>query len=346
MKQDLQQLFANWLQSEYGEEFSGVLSVYQGSELILAQAVGYRNRAERLPNLPNTAFALASGTKLFTALAVCNLLKQGKLNLTDTLGSILPADLGTIDPGITIGQLLTHTSGIGDYIDEDQDTDAQLDHLYRTYPSYLWTSMDYYLQMMTSLPPKFEKGTEVSYSNTGYIMLGLVIEAVSGTSYQQFVTKHIIKALNLTHTGFYSLDALPANTALGYLQDDETGAWKTNMFSVPIIGGSDGGIFSSAADLTVLWNAIVSGELLGEAVTEQLLTPHAVAYAEYDLHYGLGVYVKQGAGKPYYYTAGYDAGVHVQSAYFPEQQLSVCVLGNVMDFDPYALMANVRAYLN
>ena len=110
MKQDLQQLFTRWLQSEYGEEFSGVLSVYQGSKLILEQAVGYRNCAESLPNLPTTAFALASGTKLFTALAVCNLLKQGKLNLTDTLGNILSADLGTIDPSITIAQLLTRCS--------------------------------------------------------------------------------------------------------------------------------------------------------------------------------------------------------------------------------------------
>jgi CubicO group peptidase (beta-lactamase class C family) len=228
--------------------FSGVLTVFDSNEIIFNQASGFRNISEELPNVTDTAFAIASGTKLFTGIAVCKLIESGKLALDTLLCDIVKQDLGQIDKSVTIRHLLTHTSGIGDYIDEEaDDIDELLETLYTKYPPHLWTNMEYYLQMTTHLPPKFVPGERYSYSNSGYVLLGLVVEAASGKSYQDFVMDEIITPLELTRSGFYRSDNLPANTALGYLEDG-----RTNVHCLPVHGGADGGLYSCATDMDKL----------------------------------------------------------------------------------------------
>ena len=149
------------------------------------------------------------------------------------------------------------------------------------------------LPMITPLPPKFEPGVRYGYSNAGFVMLGLVIEAVSGLPYQQYVQEGIIEACELEHTGFYRLDSLPANSAYGYIQDDDTGEWRTNVFSMPIIGGSDGGLFTCASDLDKLWRTVFSHEILSEEMTRLFLKQQVKMRPnpEHRGYYGLGVYI-------------------------------------------------------
>jgi len=110
---------------------------------------------------------------------------------------LLPFDLGQIDKRVTVYHLLTHTSGVGDYIDEEkEDNEEQLQSLYDKYPVQLWERLEYYLQMITPLSPKFEPGERYDYSNSGFILLGLVVETVSGVTYQQFVQDTIIIPYN------------------------------------------------------------------------------------------------------------------------------------------------------
>ena len=320
---NIEKIWDSW---EDAAAFSGVFSVRSEKDIIFERCCGYRNRSEELPNNKDTAFGIASGTKLFTGLAICRLIDIGVLSLCDSLWDLLPYDLGEIDKRVTTQQLLTHTSGIGDYIDEESpDFMEQLQALYNNYPVYLWEQLDYYLQMITPVPQKFEPGARFSYSNSGYVLLGLVIEAISGKPYQQFVTDEIIAPLNLKHTGFYRNDALPKNTALGYI-DDENGNWRTNIFNLPVLGGSDGGLYTCAEDLDKLWRGVFSGRILSEKMLEDFLKAQIVRNK--NKSYGLGVYRFDNDRGTTYYAVGGDFGIDFFTAYFPEYNITASALGN------------------
>ena len=177
-----------WNEWPDSDKFSGVFSVRGQEGVIFEKCCGYRNRSEELPNNASTAFGIASGTKLFTGLAVCRLIDTGKITLEDRLWNILPYDLGQINKEVTVLHLLTHTSGIGDYLDEEAPNSSEAEQeLCNKYPVYLWERLEYYLQMITPLPQKFEPGTRFGYSNAGFIMLGLVIEAVCNCNIPTFI---------------------------------------------------------------------------------------------------------------------------------------------------------------
>ncbi|MFV0399971.1 MAG: serine hydrolase domain-containing protein [Oscillospiraceae bacterium] len=324
-----------WSDWNKDDEFSGVFSVAGERGVVFEKCCDLRNRSEELPNNKATAFGIASGTKLFTGLAVCKLIDAGKLSLDSKLWDILPYDLGQINKEVTVFHLLTHTSGIGDYLDEEApDSYEKEQELCNKYPVYLWERLDYYLQMIAPLPQKFEPGARFGYSNAGFIMLGLVIEAVGGKPYQQYVTEEIIAPLSLRHTGFYRADSLPANTAYGYMEI-EKGLWRANMFSLPVVGGSDGGLYTCAGDLDILWRGIFAGRVLSEKMLQEFLKAQVV-HGETN-SYGLGVYrTDRGSGTAYYAVGG-DFGVDFFTAYFPEKQITASALGNT-EFNTYPLL--------
>lgn len=327
MKEHITRIIENYTREA---AFSGVIAAQDATGTLFARAYGLRSRQDGLENELSTAFAIASGTKLLTALAILRLVAAGKLSLDTALGEALAAyPLGTIDPAITIRQLLTHTSGVGDYIDEEaEDSMAPLAALYDKYPVYRWESMAYYLPMSNALPAKFAPGERFSYSNTGFVLLGLVAEAVSGQPFQTFVTEEIIRPLGLVHTGFYRLDSLPANTALGYFRED--GQWRSNIYRLPVIGGADGGLFTCAADMDTLWRALMAGRLLPDALQAQMLAPQVRRYErdDQDFAYGLGVYCWHKNKEIAWYAVGGDFGVDFFSACFPGRGLTITALGN------------------
>jgi CubicO group peptidase (beta-lactamase class C family) len=318
MQQAIQEIFDSWNESG---EFSGVISVSNPSGVIYQKACGYRNRAERLPNDPDTSFAIASGTKFFTALAVCQLIDSGRLRLDDRVWDILPYDLKMINKNVTVFHLLTHTSGIGDYIDEEVSSDYyDILSLYDNRPVHKWESLEFYLPMIHEQPQKFAPGARTGYSNAGFILLGLVVESVAKQPYQQYVTENIIRPLGLTRTGFYRMNQLPGNTALGYIFDEASKDYITNVLFMPIIGGSDGGLFTSAGDMITLWDAVLTDKLFSASMREQFLTPHG--------GFGLGVYLRSEDGRTEYHTEGGDFGVDFFSAYYPETKIIASALGN------------------
>ena len=332
MKKQIKELFDTWLKEE-GEDFAGVLSATDEHGVLYEKAIGLQDRSHNLPCQVDTAFGIASGTKLFTGLAICRLIDKGLLKLEDNLGDIFQRDLGQIDKGITIYQLLTHTSGVGDYVDEDaEDFDAQYEALMTKYPAHLWKNMEYYWQMITDLPPKFKPGERFCYSNSGFILLGLVVEAVSGLSYQAFVQREIIEPCGLTHTGFYPNNALPPNTSLGYAQDEDTGKWQVNTGHLPIIGGSDGGIYACAADIDKLWRCIFKGDVLSPEMTAAFLKPQVVSEEDEEDNsiesYGLGVYHYQEGDKSFYFIIGVDNGVGFFSGYYPATKIVLSSFSN------------------
>jgi len=330
MKEQVQEIVDKWGEVE---GFSGVISVSGDDGVIYQKAFGYRNKAEELPNTVDTAFAIASGTKLFTALAACKLIDEGKLALSDKIWNVLPYDLKEVDKDVTVEHLLTHTSGVGDYIDEEADSEYfDILKLYENHPSFKWTSLESYLPMIVDLRPKFKPGERVGYSNAGFILLGLIIESVSKMSYHEYIKENIIQPLNLNHTGFYPLNNLPKNSALGYISDDDGDGdpgTTTNILFMPIIGGSDGGIFTCADDLDTLWKAIMSDRIFSAKMRELFFTPHE--------DFGLGVYLDENEGKKVYFTVGGDYGVDFVSAYFPSTRIIVSALGNT-EINTFPLM--------
>ena len=329
---DIRSIWEQWADAG---SFSGVFSVRGPSGVIFEQCAGMRNRSEALPNNPDTAFGIASGTKLFTGITACKLLETGKLKLTDRLWDILPYDLGQVDKRVTVWHLLTHTSGVGDYLDEEaEDVQADERALCAKYPVYLWEQLSYYLQMIAPLPPKFEPGARYGYSNAGYVLLGLAIEQAAGKPYRDTVADMVIRPLGLRHTGFYRMDALPANTAHGYLE--ENGAWRANVFSLPVLGGSDGGLYTCAADMDALWRALFDGRLLTQPMREAFLK--AQVRRDREKSYGLGVYRLDRKGDTVWYALGGDFGVDFFSACYPSYGLTATALGNT-ETDASSLLA-------
>lgn len=318
MKNTINDIFNRWNKDG---NFSGVFSVSNTESVIFQEACGYRNIAEKLPNEISTSFAIASGTKFFTALSICKLIDNGYLNLNDRIWDLIHHDLKQISKEITVFHLLTHTSGIGDYIDEEASNDYfDILSLYDNRPVHKWDSLAFYLPMFNELPQKFIPGERTGYSNAGFILLGLVIESVSKQTYHKYVDENIIWPLGLTNTGFYRMNNLPGNTALGYIYDEDNKRHITNVLFMPIVGGSDGGIFTSANDLITLWNAVLSSRIFSENMLEQFLTPHK--------RFGLGVYLREKDNRNAYYTVGGDFGADFFSAYFPRTKVTASALGN------------------
>lgn len=314
--------------------FSGVVQVRRDGELVFGEGYGCANRADHLPNTLNTRFGIASGTKVLTGVAICQLIEQGKLTFATRLQDVVDAEFPQFDPAITVRHLITHTSGAPDYFDEEKYHAADdFGALWHDHPVYMMRTPGDYLPLFQREPMKLKPGERFAYSNGGFVLLGLIIEAVTGQSYIDYVTQCVIQPAGMTDSGFFMTDRLPANTALGYI-DHADGTWRTNVFELPIIGCADGGLFATAPDLSRFWDALFEHRLMGAAMLEQFLHPHVPFRAGTDdmRHYGYGIWMMHVDGTTYrYYGVGSDPGISFVSTRFAQQNLDVTVIGNTAD---------------
>jgi CubicO group peptidase (beta-lactamase class C family) len=207
----------------------------------------------------NSRYGIASGCKLFTAIAICQLVEEGKISFDSKLSDCLTIDFKHFDDKVTVHHLLTHTSGIPDYFDED--VMDNFEELWVNNPMYQIRKLKDFLPMFQNVPMKSQVGESFHYNNAGYILLGLIVEQASELEFSDYVQKHIFNKADMTQAGYFSFDSLPPNTALGYIYNPD-GTWKTNIYSLPVIGGSDGGAFVTANDMVKLWNALMNYQLL------------------------------------------------------------------------------------
>ena len=293
------------------------------------QSYGYANRSEQIQHDVTTRFGIASGCKLFTAIAICQLVEQGKLSFSATLGSFQTFALPHLSPNVTVHQLLTHTSGIPDYFDESVSDDFEA--LWHDIPMYRLQQLRDFLPLFQQKSMKDEPGSRFSYNNAGYILLGLIVEEVTGQSFTDYVEQSIFQPAGMTDSGYFSLDALPSKTALGYI-DHPDGSWRTNQYAIPIKGGADGGAYVTTQDMTQFWKALFSHRLLDAASTSLLLTPH-VTVNDRGESYGYGLWIQHHAsGDVYkYHVMGYDPGVSFHSGYYPEIDTISVICSNQSD---------------
>ncbi len=309
--------------------FSGVVYVRQNGQVVYERAAGYADRSNKRENTLNTRFGIASGTKFFTALAIGKLIEAGKLDFASKVAECIPWNFPRYSKEITIRHLLTHTSGIPDYFDEEKNED--FDNFTVAIPWSELRGPKDYLPVFPDETMKFAPGTRFSYSNGGYILLGVVIEEVAGMPYRDFVRQEIFAPVGMTRSGYFAMNKLPEDTAFGYIEEDDE-EWRTNIYNLPIIGASDGGAFTTANDLARLWDAFWGYEILSQAMVELYTQPYSKAENEGpNEHYGHGIWIHDGDIGREAYIIGCDAGVSMRSGVIRATDTFVTVLSNTTE---------------
>jgi CubicO group peptidase (beta-lactamase class C family) len=304
-------------------DFSGVVRVDRGENVELAKAYGMAHRGLQVANTIDTQFAMASGVKGMTALAVVGLIVDDVLELSTPARAVLGDDLPLIDDAVTVEHLLSHRSGMGDYLDEDAGGD--ITDYAMPVPVHELVDTEQYLVALDGHPAKFEPGDNFSYCNGGFVVLALIAERVSGVPFHELVQQRVCNPAGMSDTAFLRSDELPGRAALGYVEID--GVVRSNVFHLPVRGSGDGGIYSTAADIRRLWIAFFGGTIVPQEWVAEMVRPRSVVSEKE--RYGLGFWLA-GSGDAVR-LEGYDAGVSFRSWHHPASQLTHTVISNTTE---------------
>jgi CubicO group peptidase (beta-lactamase class C family) len=299
-------------------DFSGALAVSRAGERIVELARGYADRANGRRNALDTRFASASATKGLTALTVASLIKSGELSGDTTLRSLMPDALPMVDAAVTIEHLLGHTSGVGDYLDEDELGDV--DDYVMGLPVHQLASPADYLPLLDGHPQRTPPGSRFAYNNGGYVMLSIALEIAAGRNYYDLVQERVLDPAAMADTAFERSDRLPAGAALGYLADG-----RTNVLHLPVRGAGDGGAYTTVRDLEGLWDALFAGRILPIPVVDRLVEARN-ATPDGRRRYGLGFWLR--GDRDTVFLEGMDAGVSCRTAYDRPSGLMYAVISN------------------
>ena len=305
-------------------DFSGVVRVDRGEGTEFAAAYGLADRRWEIANTVDTRFGLASGTKGLTALAVVSLIEAGVLDRTTTARALLGDDLPLVGDDVTVEHLLAHRSGIGDYLDEDADTDFE-DYLLGV-PGHELATTEQYLAVLGGHLTKFAPDTRFSYSNGGYVVLALVAERASGVPFPDLVRERVCRPAGMHDTEFLRSDALAARAAVGYVT--VAGVELSNVFHLPVRGSGDGGISSTVSEVHALWRAFFAGRIVSEAWVAEMTRPRSVVLQE-SKRYGLGFWLHPSTDAVM--LEGCDAGVSFRTVHDPSSGITHTVISNTTD---------------
>jgi CubicO group peptidase (beta-lactamase class C family) len=310
------------------EVFSGAVLIARGGEPVFTGAWGLANVERGDPNQIQTRFNLGSMNKMFTATAIARLVESGQVAFTDPVATHLLDYPTDVAEKVTIHHLLTHTSGLGDFFGPRYDTEKDSLH-----------TLDDYLQLFVDEPLRFEPGARHAYSNAGFIVLGLVIEAVTGEDYFEHVREQVYAPARMAATDAFGRDESTPNLATGYTYrpaDDQADLTFEDVLNGPVPndfflaprGTSAGGGYSTVDDLLAFDRALRSGALVEPAMVATLIegkvdTPRpGVRYA-----YGF-VDDRSGAERVVGHSGG-APGINANLDMYWDSDATVVVLGNV-----------------
>jgi CubicO group peptidase (beta-lactamase class C family) len=241
--------------------FSGAVLVAKDGKTVFAQAYGLADREKKTPNTLQTRFRLGSMNKMFTAVATLQLVQNGKLDLKAPFGNYL-TDYPNKDVAskVTIEQMLSHTGGTGDIFGPEFDKNRL----------ELKTLQDY-VKLYGNRGPEFEPGSRWKYSNYGFLLLGVIVEKVSGQNYYDYVRDHIFEPAGMIASASQPEDEVVADRSVGYMRSDG-GGWQRNTDTLPYRGTSAGGGYSTVEDLLKFATALQKNKLLNPQYTEMLTT--------------------------------------------------------------------------
>ena len=294
------------------DEFAGAVLVARHGKVLLQDAWGRADRKARTANTPATRFRIGSMNKMFTAVATLQLVEAGKLALDDPIGKYLPEYPNKeVAAKVTVRHLLTHTGGTGDIFGPE----------FEEHRLQLREHRDY-LQLYGRRGLTQEPGARFEYSNYGFVLLGALIEAVSGGSYDDYVRDHVFRRAGMHSTGALPEAVVVPHRAVGYLRASPGSDWVPNTDTLPWRGTAAGGGYSTVGDLLRFAQALDSGRLLSEATLTEATRPHNQQYG-----FGFGV---QGQGSLGSYGHGGGApGMNGELRVFPELGYVVVSLSNL-----------------
>jgi CubicO group peptidase (beta-lactamase class C family) len=322
---------------EADDRFSGAVLITRGGSQLYAAAYGYASRAWKVRNGLDVRFDTASITKLFTSVATLQLIDRGALALDTGAVEFLGLEDTAISEEVTVFHLLTHSSGIGD--DCEEEAGEVYEDLWKTKPNYSVRATADFLPQFVHKPANFPPGQGCRYCNCGWILLGLMIEQVTGVSYRDYVRENVFARAGMAHSDFLRLDWVYEDVAEGADPvRDAAGrvvGWKRNIYSFPPVGSPDSGAYVTAGDLDRFLRAVQAGDLLSPRLTEAFLTPQ-VAYKRRDdwtlmMGYGLMFYLDARDRVLCYQKEGINAGVSGVIRRFPQWDINVVILSNMED---------------
>ncbi len=301
--------------------FSGVATLFESGRALETRCELYADIPNKRPNGPGTLFGMASGCKAFTAAAILSLAGQGALSLDDSADKAIGG--GVIDGAITIRQLLTHTSGVCDYADEEEGVDYE--SLWLERPCYLMRKPEDFLPLFAGNKVKFAPGARFGYSNSGFVLLALIVERATRLNFADAVRERVFKPGGMERTGYYRLDMPPPDAAIGYIEEGD--AFRSNIYSIPIVGGGDGGCYSNGAEMDRFWRALAGGSLLGRDLTEEMMKIHVEDTGDEEDRYGLGLWIDKD-DEDIVFVQGFDPGVRFLSYYHRKTGRSLTICAN------------------
>jgi CubicO group peptidase (beta-lactamase class C family) len=298
--------------------FSGVVLVARNGVPIYSAAYGMADRARRVPNAIDTRFNLGSMNKMWTAIAIAQLVDQGKIDLDATVGRYVP-DLPNkaIRETVKVRHLLSHTSGMGSYF-----RNGFLRN--KTYAASAADLVPFYADDSLSFTP----GARMQYSNSGFALLGLIIERVSGQSFYDYMQKNILDRAGMKRASYVDVRAHPTDIAIGYAKPEgSTGEAQPNWDQIEQHSSPAGGAFASASDLVAFSRALWSGKLASRAVVKDFTTGKVAMGPQMQYAFGFGVGDIMGAR-----TVGHNGGIpgaNAEFLMFPDKGIDVVVLANI-----------------
>jgi len=305
--------------------FSGVVRYDRPGREPWVRAWGLADREAKRPVTAATRFHIGSMNKMFTAVAVMQLVEEGKLALDAPVGRYLPDyPERSVRETVTVRHLLTHTSGLGAYWNER----------FRERKGSIRTVSDY-LALFSDEPPSFPPGERFRYSNSGYVVLGAILEKVTGESYYDLVKRRVFDRAGMADSGYPEVTARDERVATGYTS--EGGPSRPNLDTLPNRGGPAGGGVSTAEDLARFAEALRAGRLVSPATLAQMTTP--ATRQGPDFGYGFGFGVEEREGRRSFGHNGGAPGMAAEMKTFPETGETLVVLANR---DPGVLGGVVR----
>lgn len=316
----MEQVVQSYVQAK---TFMGAVLVARGAEVVLNKGYGAANLEWDIPNAPTTKFRLGSLTKQFTAASILLLEERGRLSTADALKKHLP-DAPAAWDAITIHHLLTHTSGIANFTGMKEYAALRGSA----------TTVDKTIAVFRDRPLDFPVGEKMAYSNSGYLVLGHLIEEISGGSYEAFVQANLFTPIGMTDSGYDSNSRIIPGRADGYLPGP--GGFNHAGYVHMSVPHAAGALYSTTGDLLKWERALFGGKVLSAPSLQKMLTPDKNNYA-----YGLTVQTAAGR-KTVAHNGGID-GFNTAMAHYPDSGFTIIVLGNVNGPAPDQMLLQLGA---
>ena len=303
------------------EDYSGVISIKQGGNIVHECAYGYADLPNRRLNRIDTKFVTASAGKAFTAIGILQLIESGKLSLDDTIGELLDFDLNHMDPTVTVRQLLTHTSGTPDYADEA--VVLSYADLFIDYPCYKIRTNRDVIPLFIDMPMQYPPGDHLHYNSGGFVILALIMEILTGMPFDDYLKEKVFTPCGMASTAYQEYDRPEPNTANVYILDLERGGYYTNIYSSTAKGMGDGGAFTTVGDLERFWLGLYGGKLIGPELLEEMTKPQTP-----ECCYGYGLWMEKLDGRYIPHFEGGEPGIACFSTYDAERELLINLITN------------------